>query len=152
VSVTVNIPKTVSGEPLRGEAQAQAWRRAVSGAAGQPSLKVKITAADEGAPSANDRLITLQVCNRLLEPCFGVFPLLVVIGTDEVGGPGGTQTTSWEVGAEVAELAAAQSWIVLTDPNGSAVLKATVAGAGTRYVKAGWDGAMAISGPIEWVP
>lgn len=152
MSVSVNIPKTVSGEPTRGETQRQEWQRQVAAAAGQPALSCTIAVGNENTPSANDRDITIQVVNRKLERCFGIYPLLVVMSTDEIGGPSGTQTTSWQAGAQVAELAVGQAWIVLTDPNGSAVLRANIAGVAERYVKAGWDGAMVIKGPIEWAP
>lgn len=154
------IPATVSGEPIRGEGQAQAWRRDVASSAGFPALKARISVGAMNLPSSGDREFTIQVSNRVLKACYGVFPLLVVLSTTEEGGPSGTWSTSWSKGEVVSELAADQAWIVYTDVDGIAKLIVNASPLDVLYVKASvfypaeavtaaWDSAVAPAG--EWL-
>lgn len=91
-------------------------------------------AVSVGAEAANVRRFTLEVVNRLDRPRPGRWLVLVWLAETAYGAPGGTQTTSFNAGTVVEELAADQAWVVLTDADGAVELDVTVAGAATRHL------------------
>lgn len=136
MSVAINIPRTVSAEPARAEAQRQEWQRSVAVASANPLMKVALSAGPDDTPTAGDRVFTLRVVNRLGERCLGVYPALVVVGTADDGGPDGVQTGTWDKGVVIAELATDQAWLIYTASDGEAKLILNMAPAEVRYVRA----------------
>lgn len=143
MTVALNIPQGIDASAV-----GQQFMREAQAFSQLPQLQVHVR---PGAEAANVRRFTLQVVNRRGRDCIGLFALLVVIGTTETGGPGGSQTVSVVSGATVQTIASNQAYVVMTGANGKAEIDVTVTGAGTRYVRAGVLATMFGTEGAAWV-
>lgn len=106
---------------------------------------VVITVGDE---TANVRSFTLQVVDRLDRDVKQRFVLMVVVGTDATGTPGGTQLVT--SAGPVIPIVANQAAFVVTDEDGEAVISVEVSGAGSRYMSVIAGTEIFASGEVTW--
>jgi len=110
--------------------------------------------ADAGARASaevsDERVVTITVRDRQGEAWPGRWLVAVWISATDGGAPGGTQTAAWDTGTVLATYAANQSWLVMTEADGTAQLSVTVTGAGTRYVHRAVLGASGPGVPVAW--
>lgn len=124
------IPQVVSD----GVADRGAIARAVSAFTSAPLLQAIVQSSGTGLT----RTMNIQVANQGLKPCYGLFAVLLVMGTAEAGGPAGTQTIATPAqGVLVASLVANSCAIYFTNAAGKLLVDVTQIGAWTtRYTRA----------------
>lgn len=105
--------------------------RAAAAFSGGPLLQAIVNGTGIGLT----RTLTVQVANQKLQPCIGLFAVLLVIGNAEGGPPAGTTTIGTpSEGQLITTLVANQAAMFFTAANGRLVVDLTQAGAWTtRY-------------------
>lgn len=96
-----------------------------------PIADVRISAE---TPTASPRTVTIQVRDRLNNPWPGRWWVKVLVGTTAFDA-GGTHTVTWTSGAVVLVLSPDESYLCLTNSDGSLELTLAAA-AGTRHFTA----------------
>lgn len=105
--------------------------------------------ATAGAQVGADRVITLRAVDYAGQAVSGRWLVFVYFSASADGAPGGTQTVTWGTGEVLATYTANESYLVLTEADGTASL--TVNGAaGNRRVCSAVIGDVSIGNAVSW--
>lgn len=117
----------------------------------EAQARPKFTAGEEDDPDPDDRVITLQVLDRLGRPWQRRWAVLIWISETAGGPPMATQTVAGFGGGTVLdEILTDATYLILTEADGSAEFTVNATGAETRFFNGIVLGQAATSPPVVW--